>query len=178
MRKTISLFIPLLLFLSGCPDNHGHGGHDHGAESHGGGGDVVVPGTYGEAVTKIEERSQRIEALIREDKLSEVHAVAADIKKIAEELPRLAKAGLPAEALREVNVKATELAGMFGEIDAAADAGKKEETVAVHDRMKALIAVLRTHADASHGGAPGGEQPAPEGAHGTDEEAGHGGHDH
>ena len=44
-----------------------------------------------------------------------------------------------------MNIKATKLAGMFGEIDEAADAGKKAETIRVHGEMKALIAELKKH---------------------------------
>lgn len=181
MRTVCTLAIPLLLLLSGCPDSHEHGAHDHAGEGHGGGGDIAVPATYAEAVAKCEELSGRIEGLIAEGKLAQVHPVAADIKKIAEQLPALAKADLPADALREVNLKATELAGMFEEIDAVADAGKKEETVAVHQKMKGLIATLKTQVrPAADGQAAPGSGPHEGGAeHGGQEGAGsHGGHDH
>ncbi|MBL4845869.1 MAG: hypothetical protein JKY65_10105 [Planctomycetes bacterium] len=135
----------LSLLLVGCPDSgHSHksgADHDHGAEGHGG-GDVAVPEDYVSAVAKCKELSGKIESLIAEDKLTSVHPVAADIKKIAEALAGLAKKDLPKESLRDVNLKATELAGTFSEIDAAADASKKPETVAVHNKINELIAAL------------------------------------
>ena len=128
---------------------HSHGGasHSHGAK----GGTVTVPDHYGEAVEKCEELSGKIGSLISSGKLSEVHAVAADITKIAEQLPALAKKDLKPSMLKEVNIKAKELAGMFDEIDEAADAGKKKETIALHKKMKGLIAHLKEHAGDGHG---------------------------
>ena len=77
--------------------------------------------------------------------------MAADITKIAEKLPSLAQKDLKPEMLKEVNFKAKELAGMFDAIDEAADAGKKEDTVRLHGKMKALIADLKKHAGDDHG---------------------------
>jgi len=132
----------------GCGDGHddhkagGHGEKGHGAA----GGAVAVPDHYKDAVAKCEELSNRIGNLITAGKLSEVHPPAADIKKIAEKLPELAQKDLKPEMLKEVNVKAKELAGTFTEIDEPADAGKKDETMKVHEKIKALIADLKKHA--------------------------------
>ncbi len=90
--------------------------------------------------------SNQIGSLITACKLSEVHAAAADIKKIAEKLPELAQKAMPPGMLKDVNIKAKDLAGTFSEIDEAADAGKKEEAIKVHERMKGLIADLKKHA--------------------------------
>lgn len=139
----------------GCGDGHdekGHGEKGHGEKGHAeaghgaSGGAVAVPDHYKDAVAKCEELSSKIGGLIAAGKLSEVHPPAADIKKIAEKLPELAQKDLKPEMLKEVNVKAKELAGTFTEIDGPADAGKKEETVKVHDKIKALIADLKKHA--------------------------------
>ena len=128
--------------LAGCSgeaeDGHGH--------SHGGGGTVDVPDHYGAAVAACEKLSGQITLLIDNGKLDDVHAAAADIKKIAEKLADLAKSDLPPGALKDVNVNARKLAGMFSVIDEAADAGKKDETVRLHNEMKALIAALKKHA--------------------------------
>ncbi len=142
--KTILLTLALFgLVLGGCSKGEEHGdGHEHG-----GGGNVDVPKHYGEAVERCEELSKKIDDLIAKGELEDVHAVAADIKKIAEKLPELAQVDLPAGALREVNIKAKKLAGMFSEIDEAADAGKKDETIRVHSEMKALIAELKEHVE-------------------------------
>ena len=143
--KTIFLTLALFgLVLGGCSKGEHGDGHDH---HHGGGGTVEVPKHYGEAVERCEELSKKIDGLIGKGELEDVHAVAADIKKIAEKLPELAQVDLPAGALREVNIKAKKLAGMFSEIDEAADAGKKDETIRVHSEMQALIAELKEHAE-------------------------------
>ena len=118
--------------------------HDHSA--HGGGGNITVPDHYAEAVAKCDELSKKIGELIADGHLADVHAAAADIKKIAEKLPKIAKRDLPASMLRDVNVKSKELAGMFSEIDEAADAGRKAETVKLHARMKELVSGLLAHA--------------------------------
>ncbi len=121
----------------------GEGESEH---EHGGGGTAAVPEHYSAAVEECARLSRQIDEHIAEGHLDDVHPIAADIQKIAEKLPALAQDDLPADLLREVNIKAKELAGMFAEIDEAADAGKKEETVAIHNRMKALIADLQQHA--------------------------------
>lgn len=129
----------------GCGDGHDH---DHGKSGHGAeGGKIAVAGQYKDAVAQCEDLSRKIETLISTGKLSEVHAAADDVRKIAQKLPELAQKDLPAEMLKDVNVKSKELAGMFGPIDAAADAGKKEETQKLHEKMKGLISDLKKHAD-------------------------------
>ena len=135
------------LVLGACGKGDEDGGHGgHGDHEHGGGGNITVPDHYAEAVAKCEEISKKIGKLIADGDLADVHAAAADIKKIAEKLPKIAKRDLPASMLRDVNVKSKELAGMFSEIDKAADAGKKAETVKLHARMKELVAGLVAHA--------------------------------
>jgi len=141
-----------LAWGAGCGNGRDHGEKGHAEGGHGSeGGTVTVPGHYKEAVHKCEEISGKIGGLIASGKLSEVHAAAADIKKIAEKLPELAQKDLKPEMLKDVNIKAKELAGMFHEIDEAADAGKKEETVKLHERMKGLIADLEKHGGGDHG---------------------------
>ena len=130
------------LALGGCSGDEHDDGHGH----HGGGGAVEVPEHYGAAVAKCEELSVKIESLIAKGNLHDVHGVAADIKKIAEKLPALAQEDLPPAKLRDVNVAAKKLAGMSSEIDAAADAGRKDDTIALHKEMKGLIAGLEEHA--------------------------------
>ena len=128
------------LVLGGC--SGGDGEHGHGQ---GGGGAIDVPDHYADALEKCEELSKKIDGLIADGQLDDVHPVAADIKKIAEKLPALAKSDLPAEKLREVNLKSKELAGLFSAIDEAADAGKKEETVRVQTQMRDIISELKEH---------------------------------
>ncbi|MCZ6808115.1 MAG: hypothetical protein O7F08_14255 [Deltaproteobacteria bacterium] len=146
IRNLLIILALVSLALGGCGNGHDEeGGHgEHG--EHGAGPAVEVPDHYAHAVEKLEELSTKIDGLIADGHLEDVHRTAADIKKIAEKLPALAKTDLPAGMLKDVNVTAKQLAGTFSEIDEAADAGKKDETVAVHDRMKALIADLKKHA--------------------------------
>ncbi len=134
--------IVLASLLAACGEDDGHD-HDHG---HGGGGDITVPDHYAEAVAKCDELSKKIGKLIADGHLADVHAAAADIKKIAEKLPKIAKRDLPASMLRDVNIKSKELAGMFSEIDEAADAGMKADTEKRHARMKELVSGLLAHA--------------------------------
>jgi len=144
-------FAAALGLLTGCGDSHDHGAGGHDSQKHGGeGGAVTVPADYAGAVAKCEELSNQIGSLITAGKLGDVHTAAADIKKIAEKLPELAQKGLPADVLKDVNIKSKDLAGTFSEIDEAADAGKKEETIRVQERMKALIADLQKHAKGGH----------------------------
>ena len=163
MRRS-GLFLMLAaawLMAAGCGDDHDHGDAGHPEDGHAeaghhegghgsGGGTVSVPDQYSEAVRKCEEISKKIGALISSERLSEVHAAAADITKIAEKLPELAQKDLKPELLKEVNIKAKELAGMFNEIDEAADSGNKAETIKLHTKMKALIAELVEHAGDGH----------------------------
>ena len=143
--RNIALLAALSLVLLGC--GGGEAEHEHG--EHGGGAEesVRVGPTYAEAIGQCESRSTRIDRMIVDGHLGDVHAAAASIQKIAEKLPELARKDLPAELLREINIASKKLAGLFGEIDEAADAGRKEDTIQVHDRMKALIADLKKHAD-------------------------------
>ena len=125
------------------------GKDDHADHKHDSGGSVKGPANYKAAVAKCEELSKKIGELIEAGKLDKVHAAANDIKKIAEKLPEMAQKQLAAEHLKEINVKSKELAGMFSDIDKAADSGNKAETIKLHGKMKSLIADLKKH-DGQH----------------------------
>lgn len=143
MRGLCLSLLFLGLALGGCTEAD----HDDGHGNHGGSASVDVPQHYGAAVAKCEELSRKIDTLISKGDLSDVHEAAAGIKKIAERLSALAQQDLPPEKLRDVNVNARKLAGMFGKIDEAADAGRKNDTIAVHKEMRVLIAKLKEHAE-------------------------------
>lgn len=132
------------LSLAGCGEEPGHGSkpHSHGSES----ASVAIPARFADAVGKCEELSGRIGGLIASGKLSEVHGAAEGVRKIAEKLPELAQKDLPPAMLKDVNVKAKDLAGLFDPLDKAAHAGKKEETEKLHAQMKALVSELKAHA--------------------------------
>lgn len=142
MEKIIALAALVgTLGMAGCGEEAGHGSKPHGH-----GSEVAIPAHFADAVAKCEELSGRIGGLIASGKLSEVHGAAEGVRKIAEKLPELAQKDLPPAMLKDVNVKAKELAGLFAPIDKAADSGKKEETEKLHAQMKALISELKTHA--------------------------------
>jgi len=143
MSKAVALIVMLGLVLGGCGSEHGEDGHDHGSGSS---ASITIPEHYAEAIQKCEELSMKIGDLIAKGRLNEVHPAAENIKKIAEKLPEMAQKELPADLLRDVNIKAKKLAGMFVEIDEPADAGNKEETIKVHNKMKGLIAKLKIYA--------------------------------
>lgn len=127
--------------IGGCgKDEH----EKHGA--HGGSGGTHVPESYAEAVKECEELSAKIDSLIASGKLADVHKAAQGIKEIAEALPSIAGKELSQEAQKEVAENAPALAALFTEIDEAADAGMKADTIKVHGKMKELIAALRAHA--------------------------------
>ncbi len=153
MKKTAGVLLGAwfsVLALSGCDKKEEH---EHGTDAHGhgtSGSAVTVPAHYKEAVTKCEELSGKIGSLLSSGNLKDVHGVAEDIKRIAEKIPELAQKEMDPSMLKEVNVKAKELAGMFADIDEAADSGKKEETRALHEKMKSLIADLKKHAIHGH----------------------------
>jgi len=144
MRNWNSVILAGLLtagavWLAGCERQD----HDH---KHGSGPEVTVADDYGKAIEQIEEFSAQIEKDIAAGMLDKVHHPADQIRKIAEKLPGLAKGKVDAGDLKSINKHAKELVDMFDEIDKVADAGKKAETVKLHEKMKELIKELAGHA--------------------------------
>jgi hypothetical protein len=147
LRYVLLIAAAMSFALGGCGNGSDEGGdHGHDEGGHGGASNVVVPDHYAHAVEKLEELATKMDGLIAEGHLDDVHPVAADIQKIAEKLPHLAKKDLPIGMLKAVNVASTALGAKFSEIDEAADGGKKAETKAVAESMKALISELKAHA--------------------------------
>ncbi len=142
MRIVCSMVILAAGLAGGCGKEEEH---KHGEPAHGAGPSGPSPTTYAAAMEQMEKHSGNIASLIAAGKLADVHHEAEEIKRIAEGLPELAKSMAP-DMLKVVNLKSKEIAGMFGEIDEAADAGKKDETVKLHEKLKGLIADLRKHA--------------------------------
>lgn len=102
----------------------------------------AVPATYGDAVAKIETHLKEIDELIEHGDLDKVHAVAERISHISEKLPGMAHS----EARGEVEKLSKEIVALFKEIDHAADAGKKDETVAAVKKYRAAVEALKKHA--------------------------------
>ena len=103
------------------------------------------PTTYRQAVEEIEHRLHLIEELMSSKNLAEVHPQADVIQKVAKMIGQLAlkaDAGVPKEAVKEVNVVGKELAAKFDPIDKAADSGNMDGTKKVYDDMVRLTEVL------------------------------------
>jgi hypothetical protein len=97
---------------------------------------------YSGALAKIEEHLKAIDALIAASDLDKVHSSAEKISHVAETLPALA----PKDDKAEVEKIAKEIIALFKEIDDAADAGKKAETIKVVAKYRAKVAELKKHA--------------------------------
>lgn len=107
---------------------------------------AAIPANYAGAVAKMEEHLKAIDGLVAAGSLDKVHGVAEKISKIAEKLPSLA----PKDDRAHVEKVSKEVVALFGEIDEAADAGKKEETVKAVTKYKAKLAELKAHAKGDH----------------------------
>lgn len=155
MVWTLAITAALSVWLTGCggsseqkpaapPPTSGHGdehaGGEHAGEKHAG-------GEHAEGIHELDELREEIEHLIKDDKLSDVHPPAQHISLIAKRLFELArKSGVPEESWRDINTQSRELAGLFDEVDEAADAGKKPETEAAVGKMFKLIDSLTAFA--------------------------------
>jgi len=98
-----------------------------------------MPKTLADAATKIEAALAQIDELIAAKKLGDVHKVAEGVSKVAEHLGEIAPAAHKAAATK----LGKEIAGLFDAIDAAADAGKAEETKKVVAHYREKLAELR-----------------------------------
>lgn len=138
--EVVMPFLTLLL-ITGCSGNKQQDSHAHDdAEL-----SATAPETYAAAIEQCEFHMVEIGELIESGKLSMVHKEAAKIRDIARKLPQLAKSSVPAEALRDINIKSKELAGMFGLVDKAADSGDKEGTIQAYQVMQNLVDALKLH---------------------------------
>ena len=143
-----------LVVAQGC----GEGGHDDGGEAHHEGGhgeieDVAEPQTYAEACSVIHARLEEIDELIKDGKLDHVHAEAAVIRDVADDMARLAAkkgSGVASSAIREINLTAKSLAATFGPIDEAGDSGNSAGTRKVYNEMVDLFETLEQYAEADH----------------------------
>lgn len=106
----------------------------------------AIPSNYKDAVAKIEEHLKSIDDLIKGNDLDKVHAVAEKISRVCGKLSKLA----PKDSQGEVEKVCKEIIALFKEIDEAADAGKKSETVKVTEKYRAKIAELRKHVSDKH----------------------------
>ncbi len=142
-----------LVVTQGCSE----GGHDDGDAHHEGGHgeikDFTEPQSYAEACSIIHARLEEIEELMDSGKLDGVHAEAAVIRDVANDMAKLAAkqgSGVPSSAIREINLTAKSLAATFGPIDEAGDSGDSAGTRKVYDEMVDLFETLEQYAEADH----------------------------
>ena len=109
-----------------------------------------MPTTYKTALGEIEHRLHEISELMESGKLDKVHAEAAVIRDVANEVGKLAAkkdSGIPRNAIREINLAAKELAATFDPIDEAGDSGDLTGTRKIYKEMVALFESLEKHVD-------------------------------
>ncbi len=105
-----------------------------------------VPATFPAAVARTDSLLKEIKDLIDKGDLAKVHRVAGKISQICHKLPSMA----PKDVKADVEKLCTETIALFEEIDEAADAGKKEETLKVYEKYVAKVAALKMHAKEEH----------------------------
>ena len=119
---------------------HKEGGHDEKPLTE---KDVKMPASFQAGVTRLEELHKKIGEKIAEGQLKHVHRLSEEMSLVAKKMKELAQKDLPADKRVEAGRLCNEVAGIYQPIDAAADAGKKAETVALHKKMGDAVAKLK-----------------------------------
>lgn len=127
---------------------HEHGDHDdhHDDEHHGGAlkpEDVKMPESFASGVARLSELHQHIDHLIQHNELADVHRAAEEMAIVARKMKELAQRDIAEDTRTEAGRLCNAIAGYFSPIDEAADAGKKDETMAIHHQMAGTIAELK-----------------------------------
>ncbi len=136
-----------LVVTQGCSE----GGHDDG--EHGEIENFTEPQSYAEACSVIHARLEEIEDLLKTGELDHVHAEAAVIRDVANDMAKLASkqgSGVPSRGIKEVNLTAKQLAAKFDAIDEAGDSGDSAGTRKVYREMVALFEILEKYAEPDH----------------------------
>jgi len=95
---------------------------------------------YGSVVSMMETHLEEIQSLIDSNKLLKVHPAASKISLLAESLPNAKD--FPDDDRSEIEKTCKEIIALFGEIDKAADAQKKAETVEVLGKYRSKVSFL------------------------------------
>jgi len=119
---------------------HKEGGHDENPLTE---KDVKMPASFQAGVTRLEELHKKIGEEIDEGQLMHVHRLAEEMSLVAKKMKELAQKDLPTDKRVEAGRLCNEVVGIYQPIDAAADAGKKAETVALHKKMGEAVAKLK-----------------------------------
>ena len=154
MMATLAVLTFALVVTQGCSE----GGHDDDGEGHHEGGhgeieDFTEPQSYAEACGVVHARLEEIEDLLKTGELEHVHAEAAVIRDVANDMARLASkqgSGVPSGAIKQVNLTAKQLAAKFDAIDKAGDSGDSAGTRKVYSEMVALFEILEKYAEPDH----------------------------
>jgi hypothetical protein len=127
--------------------NH-HEGESGGEHGHGGTAlteeDVKTPESFADGVARIKELHEQINHLIEHNELAKVHRTAEEMAIVARKMKPLAARDIAEDQRTEAGRLCNEIAAYFGPIDEVADAGKKDETIAIHKQMAETIAKLET----------------------------------
>ncbi len=115
--------------------------HEHGAEALTE-QDVTLPTSFAAGVAQLTELHEKIEHLIEHNELADVHRVAEEMAIVARKMKELAAHDIAEDKRAEAGRLCNEVAGYFHPIDEAADAGKKDETMAIHMQMVDTIGKL------------------------------------
>lgn len=120
--------------------------HDAGHEEHSGKAlteeSVPTPASFAAGVARLKELHQEINNLIQQNKLDDVHHVAQEMGIVARKMKTLASRDVAEAKRADAGRLCNDIAGYFSPIDAAADAGKKDETMKIHMQMADTIAKL------------------------------------
>jgi len=129
-------------------DEHAAAGHHDAGHEHEHAGealtedDVKMPESFAAGVARLTELHQKINHLIEHNELADVHRVAEEMAILARKMKTLAARDIGEANRTDAGRLCNEIAAYFTPIDEAADAGKKEETIGVHNQMATTIARL------------------------------------
>ncbi len=124
-------------------DQHGSDHHEHGHDEKAlTEKDVKLPESFAAGVARLKELHDDIGHLIEHDELADVHRVAEEMAIVARKMKELAARDVLEDKRTDAGRLCNEVAGYFNPIDEAADAGKKDETTAVHKQMATAIEEL------------------------------------
>ena len=102
----------------------------------------VRPACAAAGVARLKELHQKINHLIEHDELADVHHVAEEMAILARKMKALAANDIADEKRIEAGRLCNDVAGYFNPIDTAGDAGKKDETMAIHKQLAETISKL------------------------------------
>lgn len=119
-------------------DGGHHAGHDHAAKALTE-EDVKTPDSFAAGVTRLKELHQKINDLIEQNKLADVHRTAEEMAIVARKMKPLAARDIAEDKRTDAGRLCNDIAGYFSPIDEAADAGKKDETMKIHMQMADTI---------------------------------------